>query len=100
MAVAEKEEGKVRYAAVGLGYIAQVAVLPAFEHASENSTLAALISEDEEKRKKLGKKYGITQTYSYAQYDECLRSGAIDAVYIALPNHMHREYAERAAEAG
>jgi predicted dehydrogenase len=29
-----------------------------------------------------------------------LKSGAIDAVYIALPNSMHAEYAERAARAG
>src|SRR5438874_2139702 len=36
----------------------------------------------------------------YAQYDELLKSGAIDAVYIALPNSMHAEYSERAARAG
>jgi predicted dehydrogenase len=34
---------KVRYAAVGLGYIAQAAVLPAFSHA-RNSELTALVS--------------------------------------------------------
>lgn len=38
--------GKIRYAVVGLGYIAQVAVLPAFQHAKKNSELVALISED------------------------------------------------------
>src|SRR5258705_4270395 len=31
---------RVRYAVVGLGHIAQNAVLPAFEHASENAELA------------------------------------------------------------
>jgi predicted dehydrogenase len=34
---------KIRYAVVGLGHIAQTAVLPAFEHA-ENSELAALVT--------------------------------------------------------
>ncbi|HET9325861.1 MAG TPA: gfo/Idh/MocA family oxidoreductase, partial [Candidatus Eisenbacteria bacterium] len=34
---------KVRYAVVGLGFIAQRAVLPAFDRADENSELAALI---------------------------------------------------------
>jgi glucose-fructose oxidoreductase len=29
-----------------------------------------------------------------------LRSGVIDAVYIALPNHMHRDCSIRAARAG
>jgi glucose-fructose oxidoreductase len=89
----------VRYAVVGLGHIAQVAVLPGFAHA-RNSQLAALVSGDPKKLKKLGKKYGVPLTYSYEQYDECLRSGAIDAVYISLPNDMHREYTVRAAKAG
>src|SRR3954468_2272906 len=41
-----KRGGKIRYAVVGLGHIAQYAVLPAFENARENSVLAALISDD------------------------------------------------------
>lgn len=91
---------KVRYAVVGLGYISQVAVLPAFKHGQENSELVALVSSDEAKRAKLAKKYKVRKTYSYEQYADCLASGEIDAVYIALPNNMHRAYAEGAAEAG
>lgn len=41
-----KNEHRVRYAVVELGNIAQVAVLPAFEHAKENSELVALVSSD------------------------------------------------------
>src|SRR5947209_16012991 len=91
---------KIRYAVVGLGYITQVAVLPAFAHARGNSELAALVSGDPKKLKALGRKYKVSRTYSYEQYAECLQSGEIDAVYIALPNHMHRSYTESAAEAG
>jgi predicted dehydrogenase len=91
---------KVRYAVVGLGYIAQVAVLPAFTHSRENSKLAALVSGDPRKLKALSRKYNVEQTYSYEDFGECLKSGAVDAVYIALPNHMHRAYAESAAAAG
>jgi predicted dehydrogenase len=90
----------LRYAVVGLGHIAQVAVLPAFGNARRNSRLAALVSGDPVKLRSLGRKYGAEQLYSYEQYDECLKSGAVDAVYIALPNHLHCEYAERAARAG
>lgn len=90
---------RVRYAVVGLGHIAQVAILPAFAHA-QNSELAALISNDPEKLQKLGRRYKVKARFSYDQFDECLRSGAVDAVYIALPNHLHREYTERAARAG
>lgn len=89
---------KLRYAVVGLGYISQVAVLPAFAHSAKNSVLAALVSDDPYKLKKLSKKYEVELTYSYDDYDECLEE--VDAVYIALPNNMHREYAVRATRAG
>ena len=75
-------------------------MLPAFEHARENSELTALVSGDAEKLKKLGRKYGIEDTYAYEQYGDCLNSGEIDAVYIGLPTNMHRAYTESAAEAG
>jgi predicted dehydrogenase len=89
----------VRYAVVGQGYIAQAAVLPAFGHARGNSRLVALVSGDEAKRRALGKRYDVA-TYSYDEYDSCLASGDVDAVYIALPNSMHREYTVRAARHG
>jgi predicted dehydrogenase len=91
---------KVRYAVVGLGYISQVAVLPAFAHARQNSDLTALVSGDPQKLRALSRKYDVAHTYSYEQYSDCLESGEVDAVYIALPNHMHRAYTEGAAEAG
>jgi len=93
-----KESATVGYAVVGLGHIAQTAVLPAFENAG-NARLAALVSDDARKREKLSRKYGAP-AYSYDQYDECLRREDVDAVYIALPNTMHAGYAIRAAELG
>jgi glucose-fructose oxidoreductase len=95
-----REQRKIRYAVVGLGYIAQAAVLPAFANARENSELTALVSSDPLKLQKLSKKYGVKQTYSYDEFDQCLNEGSIDAVYIALPNSMHHEYTVRAAQAG
>jgi glucose-fructose oxidoreductase len=83
---------------VGLGHIAQVAVLPAFAHARRNSRLTALVSDDATKLKALAKKYRVEGTFSYEQYDACLEQ--VDAVYIALPNSMHAEYTIRAANAG
>ena len=90
--------GKVRYAVVGLGHIAQAAVLPAFAHAARNSRLVALVSHDAEKRRLVAKNYRVDHTYSYDDYDACLEQ--VDAVYIALPNSMHAEYTIRAARAG
>lgn len=90
----------VRYAVVGLGHIAQVAVLPAFAHAGQNSEVTALVSGNPAKLKEIGKRYGISHVYSYRDYDRCLKDGHVDAVYIAMPNSMHCEYAVRAAHAG
>jgi glucose-fructose oxidoreductase len=90
----------IRYAVVGCGHIAQAAVLPAFGNARRNSRLAAIVSGDPVKRDALARKYAIDKAYTYEQYDELLRSGDIDAVYVALPNSLHAEYAERAARAG
>lgn len=90
----------IRYAVVGLGYIAQIAMLPAFAHAKSNSELVALVSGDPVKLKKLGRRYQVPRTASYAEYNALLAEGGIDAVYIALPNHLHLEYTVRAARAG
>ena len=97
---ARRRGKKIRYAVVGLGHIAQVAILPAFAHARRNSELKALVTDDPKKAKELSKRYRIPFTYDYDSYDECLRSGQIDAVYIALPNSMHHEYAMPALKAG
>jgi predicted dehydrogenase len=91
---------RVRYGVVGQGYISQVAVLPSFANARRNSELAALFSDDPEKLRKLGRKYGVEAQFSYEQYEEGLRRAQVDAVYIGLPNDMHREYTERAARVG
>jgi predicted dehydrogenase len=93
----EKTSRKIRYAVVGLGHIAQVAILPAFK-STRNSELFAMVSDDAEKRRALGKKYKLDHVYSYAQYDRALE--VVDAVYLAVPNHLHKEYTIKAAKAG
>jgi len=85
---------------VGLGHIAQAAVLPAFAHARRNSVLTALVSSEHKKLKILGARYGIARLCSYKDADELFASGEIDAVYIALPNDMHKDFTIRAARAG
>jgi predicted dehydrogenase len=95
---ARTSQKPVRYAVVGLGHIAQVAILPAFAHAKRNSQVVAIVSDDQTKRRAISKKYGIKAAYSYDEYDTCLEK--VDAVYIALPNSMHAEYTIRAAQAG
>lgn len=87
---------KVRYAVVGIGHLSQVAVLPAFKNTS-NCELVAIVSGDAAKRNKLGKKYRLKHVYSYEEYDQAL--AVVDAVYLVTPNHLHRDFAIRAAKA-
>lgn len=95
----EKGSKKVRYAVVGLGWIAQEVVLPAFTKL-KNSELVALVTSDPTKASELGDKYKVSKRLGYADYNDFVRSGDVDAVYIALPNNLHREYTARAAHAG
>jgi predicted dehydrogenase len=91
-------QSKVRYAVVGLGYIAQAAVLPSFAHARRNSSLHAIVSGSAEKLNEVGDKYRIPVRATYDDYERCLQE--VDAVYICTPNSEHSDYAVRAANAG
>lgn len=95
----EPQPHRIGFALVGLGHISQVAILPGFAHA-RNAKLVALVSGDAKKLRKLGEQQGIAHLYSYEEYDACLANPAVEAVYLALPNDLHFDYATRAARAG
>ena len=99
MAVTVEAGKKVRYAVVGVGWIAQAAFMPGVEHTG-NSEMTALVSGREEKAEVVAEKYGIKKILGYEQMDELLRSGEIDAVYLATPNFDHTELAVKTLEAG
>jgi predicted dehydrogenase len=90
----------LRFAVVGLGHIAQAAILPAFRHARPHAELTALVSDTPAKLKKLGQRYGVKELCSYDDARDLFSSGKVDAVYIALPNTLHATWTIRAAEAG
>jgi len=90
---------RVGYAVVGLGHIAEHAVLPAFEH-SRNSRLVAVVSGDGAKAKRLGKRFGADFHFTYDSFSECLRNPSIEAVYIATNNSTHLEFTLQSAIAG
>ena len=90
----------IGYAVVGLGHIAQVAVLPAFAHAKKNSRLVALVSGEPKKLKALARRHRVSATYSYDDLDACLENPEVDAIYVALPNNLHAQVTERAAGKG
>jgi predicted dehydrogenase len=90
---------RVGYAVVGLGHIAERAVLPAFR-AAKKSRLIALVSSDAAKAKRLGRRFRADQCSTYAGLEDCLQNPEIEAVYISTNNSTHREFAVRAANRG
>ena len=89
---------KVRYAVVGGGWISQAAFMPGVDHTG-NSEMTAIVTGDPQKAKTLADTYGLT-SFTYDQYEDALASDLFDAVYLALPNGMHKDYAVPALKAG
>ena len=92
---------RVGFAIVGLGRLALEEILPAFGESTQARPVA-LVSGSPEKMATVARQYGIAPEacYSYADFDKLRDNAAVQAVYIVLPNGMHREYVERAAAAG
>ncbi len=72
-------------------------VIPAM-HEAPNAVPAAVASRDAARARAYADELSIPTSYS--SYEDLLADPGIDAVYIPLPNHMHKEWAIRAAEAG
>ena len=90
---------KVGFAVVGLGAIAQGAVLPAFRHA-KRAKLVALVGRDKGKAEKLARKYKAEEGYGVEELGACLENPAVDAVYLATPQSEHWSGTIAAARAG
>ncbi|MFT3783848.1 MAG: Gfo/Idh/MocA family oxidoreductase [Nibricoccus sp.] len=86
---------KIRWGVLGYARIAREAVIPAIQRSS-NSVFHAIASRDAKKAEECRAKFGCPKVYS--SYEELLRDPEIDAVYIPLPNAMHREWTIKAAE--
>jgi predicted dehydrogenase len=88
---------KLRWGIMGGAGIAVNAVMPAIRE-SESSVIVAVASRD------IGKAEAIAANdegaAAYGSYEALLADSRVDAVYIPLPNHLHREWTIRAAEAG
>jgi predicted dehydrogenase len=87
---------RVGFAVVGLGFISEEAVLPAFKYAKK-SRLVAVVSGDAAKAKRLGRKFHAAANFTYENFDECLRMPDVEAVFIATNNGSHVRFAEQSA---
>lgn len=88
---------KLRWGVMGCANIAIGSVIPGIQQSSRGEVIA-IASRDESKARETAGKLGIAR--SYGSYEALLEDESVDAVYIPLPNHLHKEWTIRAAEAG
>ncbi|MEH7113156.1 Gfo/Idh/MocA family oxidoreductase [Neobacillus niacini] len=87
---------KVRWGILSTAKIAQKSLIPAFGRA-ENAVVAGIASSSG-KAEDVAKQFNIAKSYS--SYEEMLQDPEIDAVYIPLPNHLHKKWTIEAAKYG
>src|ERR1017187_1169145 len=89
------------YAAIGLGTISDIFMRACAK--SQTARITALVTgHPETKGKKYAAMYGIPESsiYTYETFDRIRDNKDVDAVYVGLPNSMHREYTVPAAQLG
>jgi len=88
---------KLRFGVLSTANIGKNQVNPAIRQ-SRNAELLAVASRDLDRAREFAAKGSIPRYYD--SYEGLLDDADIDAVYIPLPNSMHREWTIRAAEKG
>ena len=87
----------VRWGILGAARIADGAIVPGLVR-SPHCRAVAIGARDRERAQAMADRHGIAR--AYGSYEEVLNDPEVEAVYIALPNHLHVEWTRRAADAG
>lgn len=87
---------KVRWGVLSTAGIAQKSLLPAFLRAKNAQVTAIATSSDVQKAEQVAETFSIEKVY--ASYEALLADEEIDAVYIPLPNHLHKQWIIEAAK--
>jgi predicted dehydrogenase len=88
---------RIRWGVLGAAWIAGRAVIPAIQE-SRNGRVVALASRRPEAARALAAAHSIERVHD--AYERLLEDREVDAVYIPLVNSLHKEWSERALEAG
>lgn len=86
----------LRFGILSTANIAQKALIPAIQRA--NNAEVKAIASGSGKAGEVARSLHIPKTYD--SYEALLEDPEIDAVYIPLPNHLHKEWVIKAAQAG
>jgi predicted dehydrogenase len=87
---------RLRWGVLGTGRITARLIRPVA--GSARNVVVAVASRDADRAAAHAAQFGIGRTF--ASYEALLADPDVDAVYIALPNHLHAEWTIRALEAG
>jgi predicted dehydrogenase len=90
-------EERLRWGVLGVANIAVRAVIPAIR-ASRNGDLVAIASRTPGRAQEAASRLGVPR--SHGSYQALLDDPDVQAVYIPLPNSLHREWVIRCARAG
>lgn len=88
---------KIRWGIMSTASIGKRSTVPGIQ-GSKHNEVVAVASRSLENAKAYAKELNIP--HAYGSYEELLGDDTIDAVYIPLPNHLHKEWTIKAAEAG
>jgi len=87
----------VRWGVLGGAKIAVERTIPAIAQ-TQIAQCVAIASRDMDRAQKIAARLGIAR--AYGSYEDLLADPGVEAVYIPLPNQLHREWSERALAAG
>jgi len=88
---------KIRWGVLSTSRHAAATWIPACQ-ASQRGEVVAVASRDAGRARQYADEHGIPR--SFGDYESLLASPDVDAVYIPLPNHLHKEWTIKAAGAG
>lgn len=88
---------RIRWGILGAANIARTMVMPGMQEA-QGAVIQAVASRDAARAQELAAAFAVPVVHS--SYEALLKDPDIDAVYIPLPNHLHRPWTIKAAEAG
>jgi predicted dehydrogenase len=88
--------GRIRWGILGTSKISETMASAVL--VSDTSVLSAVASRSAEKSRLFATRFSIDR--SYDSHQALLDDPAVDAVYIGLPNHLHKDWIIRCAKAG
>ncbi len=87
----------IKWGVLGTANIARGCTIPGMKQA-DNCELYAIAGRDGAKAERFKEEFDFTK--AYAGYDLLLEDPNVQAVYIPLPNHLHKEWVIKALKAG